>query len=277
MKLKESGDSKYLPVTSISSGNLEQQVSTGVHLYTNQIVNVVFIESPSGWVLVDTGMPKCGGEILSTAEKLFGKGARPKAVILTHGHFDHVGGIVHLLEQWAVPVYAHPLEFPFLTGKQSYPEPDTSVEGGLLAKLSSLYPIEPVDISPALEPLPEGGAVPGLPEWRWLHVPGHSPGQIALFRAGDRTLVPGDAVITVRQDSLYRVLFQKREVCGPPVYLTTDWTAAETSVRTLQELQPQVLVPGHGHAMQGEELTRGLQRLVDSFAEVAVPDHGRFV
>ncbi|RYD38417.1 MAG: MBL fold metallo-hydrolase, partial [Verrucomicrobiaceae bacterium] len=193
------------------------------------------------------------------------------------GHFDHVGGIVHLLEQWAVPVHAHPLEFPFLTGKQSYPEPDTSVEGGLLAKLSALYPIEPVDISPALKPLPEGGMVPGLPEWRWLHVPGHSPGQIALFRASDGTLVAGDAVITVRQDSLYRVLFQKREVCGPPVYLTTDWTAAEASVRTLRELQPQVLVPGHGHAMRGEELSRGLQRLVDSFSEVAVPSHGRFV
>ncbi|MDY0395290.1 MBL fold metallo-hydrolase [Virgibacillus halophilus] len=39
--------------------------------------------------------------------------------MLTHGHFDHVGGLVDLVKEWEVPVYAHSLEFPYLTGKKS--------------------------------------------------------------------------------------------------------------------------------------------------------------
>ena len=43
------------------------------------------------FVLVDAGMPKCANEIISIAEDRFGTNSRPKAIILTHGHFDHVG------------------------------------------------------------------------------------------------------------------------------------------------------------------------------------------
>jgi glyoxylase-like metal-dependent hydrolase (beta-lactamase superfamily II) len=98
-----------------------------------------------------------------------------------------------------------------------------------------------------------------------------------LFRESDRTLISADAVITVKQDSMYKVLVQKKEVCGPPVYLTTDWNAARRSVETLQSLQPELVIPGHGSAMEGEELAKGLNRLVEEFEELAIPDHGKFV
>ena len=81
-------------------------------------------------------MPKCANEIISVAEDRFGTNSRPKAIILTHGHFDHVGGIIELIKYWDVPVYAHQMEIPFLTGQQSYPEPDPTVEGGMVAKMS---------------------------------------------------------------------------------------------------------------------------------------------
>jgi glyoxylase-like metal-dependent hydrolase (beta-lactamase superfamily II) len=276
MEMRQSNDDKFIPMTSVSSGKL-REVRSDVFYYTNQIVNVVFIGTPQQWVLIDAGMPKSGEEIRLVAEDLFGAGSKPAAIILTHGHFDHVGGIVHLIENWNVPVYAHPLEIPFLTGKQSYPEPDTSVEGGLLAKISAIYPNEPIDITPALHTLPSDSTVPFLPGWKWLPTPGHSPGQIALYRESDGTLISADAFVTVKQDSMYKVLIQKKEVCGPPVYLTTDWEAAKTSVIRLQQLHPQVVIPGHGSAMEGQELTEGLQRLVNNFDEVAVPEHGKFV
>ncbi len=276
--MHQSPDSHYIPMTSIHSGDT-RGARPDVHYYTDQIVNVVFVGTPgaAGWVLVDASMPGKGGGIAGAAESLFG-GHPPAALLLTHGHFDHVGSIVALLERWpGVPVYAHPLEAPFLTGTQAYPEPDPTVEGGLLAKIASIYPNEPVDIRESLQPLPADGAVPGLPGWRWIHVPGHAPGQVAYFREADRTLLSADAVITVRQDSLYRVLLQTEEVNGPPRYFTTDWLEAEASVQALEALQPAVLVPGHGTALEGDELRAGLRRLALGFREIAVPEHGKYV
>ncbi|MDT0689003.1 MBL fold metallo-hydrolase [Salegentibacter sp. F188] len=276
--MKQSDDDKFIPMTSFRSGK-GSEIQSDIYYYTNQIVNVIMIGKPGSkdWVLVDAGMPHSGPEIEKVAENRFGKGNKPAAIILTHGHFDHVGGIVHLLNEWNCPVYAHPLEELYLTGEKKYPEPDTSVEGGLLAKISSIYPHEPINIKCALKELPEGGDVPELPDWQWIHVPGHAPGQIALFRESDRTLIAADAFVTVKQDSLYKVLVQKTEVNGPPVYLTTNWEESKESVQKLQELEPQVAITGHGAAVEGEELKEGLENLSKNFEEVAVPAHGKWV
>ena len=275
--MKQSKDNRYIPMTSVNSGR-GTEVSPGIYCYTDQIVNIVMIGMPGvgDWVLIDAGMPKSGKEIIKETKERFG-GKAPKAILLTHGHFDHVGSITDLLEEWNVPVYAHALEFPYLTGKEAYPSPDTSVDGGLLAKISFIYPHGPVDISEKLLALPEDGSVPYLPGWRWLHVPGHSPGQVAFFREADGLLISADAFITVRQDSFYKVLLQKKEVNGPPRYLTTDWVAAFESVKKLQALSPQTVVSGHGTFMKGKALKEGLIKLVQHFDELAVPDHGRYV
>ncbi|KMJ57138.1 metallo-beta-lactamase family protein [Bacillus sp. LL01] len=271
-----SHDNKFIPVTSISAHSGEQ-VTADLYYFTNQVVNICVYGNSEGWVLIDTGMPKSAREILSMVENHFGKGARPKAIILTHGHFDHVGASVELISHWNVPVYAHELEIPYLTGKSGYPEPDPSVEGGLVAKVSSYFPNESTDLSGHVHPLPADGSVPGMEGWRWVHTPGHAPGNVSLFREADRTLIAGDAFVTVRQDSLYKVLVQQQEVCGPPRYFTTDWHAAWESVKKLEALKPRVAVTGHGPAMAGEELANGLTKLVQDFESVAIPDYGKYV
>jgi glyoxylase-like metal-dependent hydrolase (beta-lactamase superfamily II) len=275
--MKQGKDIKSIPMTSVNSGKV-REIGKDVAYYTNQIVNVIMIGEPFGnWTLVDAGMPNSADEIIQVAENRYGVNNPPEAIVVTHGHFDHVGSIVSLLSKWDVPVYAHEMEFPYLTGARAYPDPDTSVEGGLLAKLSFLYPTEPVDITEKLHNLNPDGNIPQLPGWRWIHVPGHSPGQIALFRQSDRLLISADAFVTVKQDSLYRVLLQKQEVCGPPVYLTTDWNAAFESVKLLAELNPETVISGHGTAVDGSELREGLQKLIREWNEVAVPDHGKWV
>ncbi|WP_233004326.1 MBL fold metallo-hydrolase [Exiguobacterium aurantiacum] len=276
---KSTSTNRILPVTSTKSGTT-QLVADHVYGYTNQIVNAYFIQTSADlneWVLVDAGMPASGVKLLHVAEQLFGRDHHLKAILLTHGHFDHVGGIVSILERFPVPVYAHSLEIPFLTGEKDYPEPDSSVEGGALAKVSSVYPVEAIDISEHLHPLPEGGAIPFLPEWEWMHTPGHSPGHVSYYRKHDKLLLAGDAFVTVKQDSLYRVLTQVKSVEGPPVYLTTDWEAAAKSVKKLAALYPQIAATGHGQRMAGEALTNGLIELADQFQERAVPSHGRYV
>ena len=66
-----------------------------------------------------------------------------------------------------------------------------------------------VNISSALVALPQTGTIPGLPGWKWIHTPGHSPGHVSLFRESDRVLLAGDAFVTVRTDSFYKVIISK--------------------------------------------------------------------
>ena len=277
-EMRQSGDNQFIPMTSVSAGK-GHEIKNDIFYYTNQIVNVIFAGDPklNQWVLIDAGMPHSGSTIIKEARERFGDKSKPSAIVLTHGHFDHVGGIVEMIKEWNVPVYAHPLEFPYLTGEKDYPDPDPSVTGGLLAKISSIYPHKAIDITEMLLPLPTDSTVPGMRGWRWIHTPGHSPGHVSFFRDSDKTLIAGDAFVTVRQDSLYKVLIQKKEVNGPPRYLTTDWQAARISVRKLEALQPQVAITGHGSAMEGEELKQGLKKLVNEFDTLAIPEHGKFV
>lgn len=269
-------DYHYLPITSVQSEE-GQEIAKDLWYHTIQIVNICFIGSPDsdGWVLVDAGMPGSAEAIIAAAEKRFGPDSRPQAIILTHGHFDHVGAVIELVQHWQVPVYAHELELPFLTGQQSYPPPDPTAGGGLVSAMSFLFPNEPINLSDSIKALPMDGSLPGLPEWRWIHTPGHTPGHVSLFREKDRALIAGDAFVTVKQESVYKVIMQKQEISGPPRYFTMDWSSARRSVESLAELEPSAAITGHGLPMKREELSSNLRLLVDNFDEIAVPPNER--
>jgi len=252
-------------------------VAAGVTRLRHLFVNAYFLGDADGWILVDAGLRGAADDIIETARSRFGERARPMSIVLTHGHFDHVGALPELLEQWDVPVWAHPLEIPHLTGESDYPPPDPTVGKGAMALLSFAYPNAAIDLGARARALPLDATVPGLPGWRWIHTPGHSEGHVSLYRVSDGVLVAGDAFVTVQQESLYKVMTQAEEVHGPPAYFTPDWKAAEESVRILQALQPTVAATGHGTPMSGAALSDGLAALVANFREEAIPDHGRYV
>ncbi len=245
------------------------------------IVNVAFYgprrAGDRGWVLIDAGIMGTTGLITSAAAERFGEGSRPAAIIMTHGHFDHVGALEELASRWEVPVYAHELEHPYLNGTASYPPPDPSVGGGLMARLSSLYPRGPVNVAPWLRALPPDDSVPAMPGWRWLHTPGHTPGHVSLWHEGSRTIIAGDAFITTGQESAYAVAVQRAEMHGPPQYYTPDWEKAAVSVRQLAALEPERVITGHGPAMQGAEMRDALYALAQDFERIAVPEQGKYI
>ncbi len=245
------------------------------------MVNVIFFGTPGcgdrQWVLIDTGVPGLTGLIESAAEERFGTGARPAAIVQTHGHFDHVGGLEKLNEKWDAPIYAHKLELPYLDGRASYPPPEPGVGGGLMPLLAPLFPRGPINVSRHLQKLPAGGSVPAMPGWRWLHTPGHSPGHISLWREADRTIIAGDAFITTNMSSAYAVAVQSPELSGPPPFFTPDWPSARQSVQELAALNPELVVTGHGRAMHGPEMLGALRALARDFDRLAVPEQSRTV
>lgn len=276
--MESSFEHTLMPITTVASGD-GLAYRPDIYCYPIQIVNVCFIGDPNqkkdGWVLVDAGMPRSAKKIIKEAEERFGTG--PKAIILTHGHFDHVGAIVELIDHWNVPVYAHKLELPYLTGEADYPPADPTVEGGLISEMSPFFPHDGIDLDNRIKALPEKGIIPGMPYWKYIHTPGHTPGHISLFRENDATLIVGDAFVTVKQESLYKVVMQEQEISGPPKYFTTDWALAEKSVKKLAALKPYLAITGHGEPMFGQSLEDNLKLLTEKFGEIAMPEQGRYV
>lgn len=216
-------------------------------------VNAYLVGRRGGEIaLVDTGLIHCADFIQETVERHFGRDARPHAIILTHGHFDHVGTVITLANRWDVRVFCHPLEMPYLTGQREYLAPDPSAEDGVV-------PLS-INLGTRVAPLPEDGSVPAMEGWRWIHTPGHADGHVALFRERDRTLIAGDALDTVT-----------------PEFITVDWLEAHRSAAHLKELNPSLVLPSHGDPLTGEELHSRLDMLAQQFTDITAIDQARFV
>lgn len=236
-------------------------------------VNVYFVgDAWQRWVLVDTGLPHTSALVKQRAAQRYGADRPPEAIILTHGHFDHAGNALTLAREWDVPVYAHPLELPYLTGRSDYPPQDPTV-GGALGLMSRAFPHTGIDLGDHVSALPEDGSVPGAPEWRWMFTPGHTAGHVSLFRDGDGTLIAGDALATVNQDSPLSMFNLRREFSVPPAPLTTDWTAARASVERLAALAPHTVCAGHGAPVSGPRVADQFHRFASSFT---TPIGGRY-
>jgi glyoxylase-like metal-dependent hydrolase (beta-lactamase superfamily II) len=233
-------------------------------------------EESGEWVLVDAGLKWSAARIKAMAKELFGD-RKPSAIILTHGHFDHVGALDALADEWLVPVYAHEMEMPYLNGKSSYPPADPGVGGGGMATMSFMYPMGPINVSKHLRKLPYNGSIPGLKEWKYIHTPGHSPGHISLYRESDKVLIAGDAFVTTKAESVIEALSFMKNLSGPPKYLTCNWASAKQSVIKLEGLNAEVVATGHGKPMRGEEYRTAMRELVANFDSVAVPAEGRYV
>ena len=238
--------------------------------------NVYFVGSRSAWVLIDTGWAKDAPAITQAAGSLFGADAHPTSILLTHFHPDHAGSAPQLARTWASPVYVHPDELPLASASFSamtaYTGPlDRWVvlplmhamgrrrREAILAK-SSLK-----DVARALDP---GAKVPGLPGWQCIPTPGHTRGHVSFFRASDRVLISGDAIVTMDLNSASGLLLQREALCGPPWYTTWNWPAARESVAKLARLEPTVLAGGHGTPMTGSDTADALSVFAGHLSKV---------
>lgn len=254
-----------------------EAIAANVYKLKILFVNAYLIGTPENaagsWVLVDTGLPKTHGRVLRVAAEIFGANRAPSAIVLTHGHFDHAGSALELAEHWNVPILAHHLEMPYLTGKSDYAPQDPTV-GGALAQMSRAFSHSGYNFGELVKQLPADGEIPEMSGWKYVHTPGHTNGHISVFREADRVLIAGDALATMNQDSWVSNVTEKQEFHRPPSPLTPDWTAARESVEKLASLEPKVVAAGHGKPFTAADTADQLRRFANTFT---APPHGRYV
>ncbi|RVT57797.1 MBL fold metallo-hydrolase [Niallia taxi] len=242
------------------------KIASDVYGYKTAIANIALVgglgKDKQDWVLVDAGIPYSAKFILQYAKSLFGK-KKPIAIILTHGHFDHIGALETLLHEWDVPIYAHSEEMSYLTGEEVYPRPTPFVVKGVMSFLSPFYPRDGIQLHSNLKVLQSGEELNFMEGWECIHTPGHTKGHISLYRKEDGLLLAGDAFVTVKQESLFAVLTQKEELHGPPAYFTPNRAESRESIMKLAKLEPSIIYTGHGKPLYGkEQIAKGLYRLI---------------
>lgn len=148
------------------------------------MINSIAVAGPDGGLtLVDAGLAyKPSRTRLLAGLRAIGAGVEDvREVVVTHAHPDHTGGLAALVARSGAGVAVHERDAVYLRDGRT---PRTS--GGRTRRFAKVTPTREFQ---------DGAELPG--GLRAVHVPGHSPGHVALLHAASGVLVPGDAVVNL--------------------------------------------------------------------------------
>ncbi len=234
-------------------------LAPSLHRVGSDQVNVYLVEDASGVTIVDAGLSGQFGEVEEELNAMGRSLGDVRGVVLTHGDTDHVGFAERLRGEHGVPIYVH--------------EADTTLARGEIKKKISWGKMRPgpvlrflwysgrrggLRITPVSEVVTFGDGdvleLPGSP--RVIHVPGHTPGSVAIHVPAVDALFVGDAMTTGN------VLTGAK---GPaPAPFTMDPVQALASLGKLDDVGAAWLLPGHGAPWHG-----GVAGALASYRQVA--------
>ncbi|MGB0890354.1 MAG: MBL fold metallo-hydrolase [Solirubrobacterales bacterium] len=213
-------------------------------------MNVYLIEDERGMTMFDAGISDMPKRLMRAADKHGGI----KRIVLGHSHPDHRGAAGKVAETTGAAIHCHRSEVD-----------DAESDGGMHYFRFSRLPLRPGRFAMPLllkiwdggplhvdEVLDEGDEVAGF---QVVHVPGHAPGMIALYRESDGIVLSSDAVYTV--DPLTGIPGRPRV---PLDGFNLDTEVAKASLLKLSALSPKTLFPGHAKPLT-EDTTAILEEL----------------
>jgi glyoxylase-like metal-dependent hydrolase (beta-lactamase superfamily II) len=237
-----------------------KEVARGVYQVGLRGVNVFLIDAGDGLVLVDAGLRHSPARI---TEAIYSLGRQPQdvvAIVVTHTHRDHVGGLAEMKRRTGAEVWMHPADAA-LVRDGLYGRPfgrGHSRGSGALVRVLNVLPSpkgEPVAVAHEVS---DGEVLPfdGL---RAVHTPGHTAGHLALLlpREGG-VLFVGDAAANMLRASLSS--------------LNEDVAESRRSLKKLAALEFEVACFAHGRALRGRAsaaFRELVQRLEQADSKVA--------
>jgi hydroxyacylglutathione hydrolase len=216
-----------------------------------RLTNVYLLEDDGGVTVYESGSARNAGEIERAAAERGGI----KRIVLSHAHVDHRGGAAGI----DAPVFCHPDERADVEGDGGEHYIDWSKIGNPLVRALGPGTARRMDGGPlkVAGTISEGEEVAGF---QVLHLPGHAPGQIGLWRESDRLAIVSDAVFVFNP---FTVLGLPGDPRMPPAPVRPLPDAARESIRRVAALDPTVVWLGHYGPIQGD--VRGqLERAAES-------------
>jgi glyoxylase-like metal-dependent hydrolase (beta-lactamase superfamily II) len=224
------------------------EIVDGIHAIDYDFVSAYLVEDRDHLTLIDTGVADAAVKVLDEIARIGRKPSDLQQIVLTHAHFDHTGSVADLVELTGAAVLVHRLDAPVARGDAAICPPILSdLERPYAEQASSrVLPAAPCAVDRELDDgdvieISEGATV--------VHVPGHTPGSIALYLWRQRALICGDAVASLNG----------RPIVG---FFNCDPEQAARSFARLAEMDFDVACFGHGDPLLGDG-ARAFRRLAE--------------